>query len=485
MSFKLVKKRLARKIKQWVDPCFDVNNYEDLNFITEDDADYYEARRLILSGNIYCLFVNLDDNQDCFFRKLIFENGKEYYTGLDDDFEFNTVLKNFIQRGELPFLSVAAKNSDLMGAKSDGSMPYAGSIDESGEHCLGNRNRKSKAAFLISSVFWFLLVMFGYRQILFCELPGLSEAISNRILWIGASLLTAVGTLAAFTRRRNGISIAANVLLPIGIYSCISYCRFLPKSVTCILLIAAVLSLANIFLVLRYSDSKSAKQISLKDRIVHGLSGSIIIVAFSLTVFLVGLYINFVTSHQLFTSDIEPITSLDDAASEWTIKNKIDTVKLLQEDEWEKLDVQERLDVLATVVNIEVEYLGLNHGINLESGVLNDGILAHFNYDTKCIVIDLDHINSESAKVVLESITHECYHSYQHQQVDLYLSIPEEHKNLLMFDDVKDYCGEFEHNFDPDEDFAEYYLSTSEINARSYSEWEADRYYSLIEHYTS
>ena len=54
-----------------------------------------------------------------------------------------------------------------------------------------------------------------------------------------------------------------------------------------------------------------------------------------------------------------------------------------------------------------------------------------------------------------------------------------------MFDDVKEYYDEFEHNFDPDEDFAEYYLSTSEINARSYSEWEADRYYSLIEHYTS
>ncbi len=65
------------------------------------------------------------------------------------------------------------------------------------------------------------------------------------------------------------------------------------------------------------------------------------------------------------------------------------------------------------------------------------------------------------------------------------MSIPEEHKNLLMFDDVKDYCGEFVHNFDLDEDYAEYYLSTSEINARSYSEWEADRYYSLIEHYTS
>ena len=485
MSFKLFKNRLIRIIKQWADPCFDVNYYENLNFITEDDADYFETRRMILNGNIYCLFVNPDDKSDCFFRKLIFENGNEYYTGLDDESEFDMVWNSFIEHAKLAPLSKADKNADLTSEKSDSSEPYDDGIGEGGEHCLGNRNSKSKAGFLISSIFWFLLAMYGYRQILFCELPGLSEAISIRVLWIGASLLTVVGTLIAFTRRRNGISIAANVLLPIGIYSCIAYYRFLPKSVTCILLIAAVLSLANIFLVLRYSDSKSAKQISLKDRIVHGLSGSIIIVAFSLTVFLVGLYINFVTSHQLFNSDTEPITSLDDAASEWTIKNKIDTVKLLQEDEWEKLDVQERLDVLATVVNIEVEYLGLNHGINLESGVLNDGILAYFNYDTNSIVIDLDHINSDSAKVVLESITHECYHSYQHQQVDLYLSIPEEHKNLLMFDDVKEYYDEFEHNFDPDEDFAAYYLSTSEIKARSYSEWAADRYYSLIEHYTS
>lgn len=145
MSFKLFKNRLKRKIKQWVDPSFDLNYYEKLNFITECDADYYEARRLILSGNIYCLFVNLDDNQDCFFRKLIFENGKEYYTGLDDESEFNIVLNSFIEHAELAVLSKAAKNSDLTGEKSDSPEPYDDGIDEGGEHCLGNRNSKSKA----------------------------------------------------------------------------------------------------------------------------------------------------------------------------------------------------------------------------------------------------------------------------------------------------------------------------------------------------
>lgn len=137
MSFKLFKNRLKRKIKQWVDPSFDLNYYEKLNFITEFEADYYEARRLILNGNIYCLFVNPDDNKDCFFRKLIFENGNEYYTVLDDESEFNTVLKNFIQHGDLPFLSAAANNSDLTGEKSDSSEPYDDGIGEGGEQ---NRN---------------------------------------------------------------------------------------------------------------------------------------------------------------------------------------------------------------------------------------------------------------------------------------------------------------------------------------------------------
>ena len=69
----------------------------------------------------------------------------------------------------------------------------------------------------------------------------------------------------------------------------------------------------------------------------------------------------------LLKSDVRPATKTN--LSEQTIANNMDTILLLQEDEWEKLSAQERLDVLQAVANIEQRYLGLPNELNV--GVAN------------------------------------------------------------------------------------------------------------------
>ena len=81
-------KRIKRKWYQLIDPEFDGDQHDSRTVINHENSNYYEADVKIAVGKVYCLFINEDDESDMMFRKLIFSDGEEYYTGLDDS-EFN------------------------------------------------------------------------------------------------------------------------------------------------------------------------------------------------------------------------------------------------------------------------------------------------------------------------------------------------------------------------------------------------------------
>ena len=101
MSIVLLKKRLKRKWNQWIDPEFDGDEYAERLAFTENDSDYYERCRRIINGRIYCLIENEDDKRDFFFRRLDVSDSCEYYVGLDNNDEFNMVLKGFVYTPEI------------------------------------------------------------------------------------------------------------------------------------------------------------------------------------------------------------------------------------------------------------------------------------------------------------------------------------------------------------------------------------------------
>lgn len=95
MSNSLFFKRLKRRLKQWIDPEFDGDRYANRDGYTYKGSDYYALSRKIIGENIYYLFVNEDDEENMFFRKLILEDGEEFFVGLDDRAEFDVVWKGF------------------------------------------------------------------------------------------------------------------------------------------------------------------------------------------------------------------------------------------------------------------------------------------------------------------------------------------------------------------------------------------------------
>lgn len=91
-------RRILRRFRQWIDPLFDGDVYAEMNIVTLDDGrDYHEEARHVIGENVYCLMYDEDKPDDFCFRKLIFENRTELLVGLDDEEEFNVVLKRFAQ----------------------------------------------------------------------------------------------------------------------------------------------------------------------------------------------------------------------------------------------------------------------------------------------------------------------------------------------------------------------------------------------------
>ena len=347
-----------------------------------------------------------------------------------------------------------------------------------------NRNTASKAWYIFENIYWLLLFMWVYNVQLFYPLPGHSYEESKLALWIVAVTLDVIGVIATFNCRRNDVSTLSNTVLPFELYTLITFYHFFPVAVLSLSLIPAILAAVYFVRVLTQRESShTGRKVCLSKRIWHGILGCRTIITVCLLFFIVPLYISSIFGVHLYTSDVEPATSPAED-TEWTVKNKIDTVKLLEEDSWAELNTQERLDVLGTIVNIEVRYLGINHPITLECGMLEGGTAAHYENDSNCIVVDLPFLVDSGASEVLHAICHESYHAYQYQQVELFSLIPEKYRNMLMFDSVEEYEKEFRNYEDGNDDLAAYVLQKCEIDANRYASYSVDEYYKLIGKYS-
>ena len=250
------------------------------------------------------------------------------------------------------------------------------------------------------------------------------------------------------------------------------------------MLLGIVVSLAFIVLGLlstTRADRQDAEQ--WKRQVNHSLLGARTIAAICMLVMIVPIGIRMILGLGLMHTNTPSVTTASEAA-EWTVKNNIDTVRLLQEEEWMTLSAQQKLDVLGVVLNIEIRYLGLDHELYLKSSVLDKNTVAHYNDRDHSIMIDIDHLQTAAAVDVLDSLCHECYHSYQHQMITLYEIVPERYRNMMLFHPVDSYIEEFTDYIDGSEDIWGYYFQTSEIHARRYAEASVEEYYDLIEEYS-
>lgn len=133
---------------------------------------------------------------------------------------------------------------------------------------------------------------------------------------------------------------------------------------------------------------------------------------------------------------------------EYRLSENIDIIKLIREDDtFQKLDYNEKCEVLKACIYCEARYLGLCE-INIEfNDDMEEKVLGSYNHATRTISINAGRIrNGGTAYELLHVCLHECRHCYQHLLVDLYREIEPSQRNLLAF--TGDGVGEWVKNME-------------------------------------
>jgi hypothetical protein len=196
---------------------------------------------------------------------------------------------------------------------------------------MRNKNTMRVKKYISDHLFWLITAMIWYRGSLFTAIPGMTVKQSKIILWISALVLVALGCVITMKKRRNGLSLFTNVIFPYELYAVVSYRTYLPKLVWSSVLLAGILSLAFIILGMlptAHSEHHSAE--GRKRQVVHSLLGARTITAVCILVLIVPIGISKVFGLGLMTTKA-PLVSNASEAEEWTVKNNIDTVRLLRE----------------------------------------------------------------------------------------------------------------------------------------------------------
>ncbi|HWP79442.1 MAG TPA: hypothetical protein VN446_02265 [Candidatus Acidoferrum sp.] len=307
-------------------------------------------------------------------------------------------------------------------------------------------------------------------------MEGLGDAQSALLLWGLVIAFSAAGVALTWGRRRNGLSLYVNLALPFEAHAVLSHWPGMKLPLAGAMAAAGTAAIACFLLALfRRARSGERRGFVLLRSIRHGLLGGRTAAAVCLSLLLIPLGVKAVFERELLRPTVAPAL----AAEEHTIADHLDELRSLEEDAWETLDAEARLNLLQTVANIEDTYLGLPHELKVEAGNLDESVVGQYNDRTHTITVSADALLTRPAAEILDTLCHEAYHAYQHRLCDAYDSLDSDYKGLLLFYKAETYTDEFENYYDGD-DFEVYYSQRVEVDCRNYAAGAVEDYYAKI-----
>ena len=73
----------------------------NVNVTDIDGKEYIELDTVEVNGSKYVYLVSTNDDKAFLINKIVVDNGKEYYEGLESNEEFQLVLLNFIKMNKI------------------------------------------------------------------------------------------------------------------------------------------------------------------------------------------------------------------------------------------------------------------------------------------------------------------------------------------------------------------------------------------------
>lgn len=344
---------------------------------------------------------------------------------------------------------------------------------------MKDKSNMSLIGFITEGIIFMFITMITYKNAFFRCLNDLSYNESSALLWIILVAFVLLHGILIFKYHRTGGTVAISLLLPYGIYTILAYKETIGIQIKVVLGVSFLLALLYIFLVMfRKIKNQEKKAQIYKNRAYRCLIMTYKFVGIGMAVIMLPLLLQSAFGVVLFKPSVKP--ALQDTVSESTIQNNIDTILLLQEQEWQKLTTKEKLDVMQVVANIEANYLGIPHELNVGGTNLDEVLAAAYSDSTHSIQFNMNYLETSSAKRILESCCHEAHHAYQYCLIDAYDKASEEAKNLRIYKEAKVYKKEFDHYISADKDADAYMTQQCEKDARSYAESAVEDYYNRI-----
>lgn len=350
---------------------------------------------------------------------------------------------------------------------------------------MRNINKLSLKAYVILSIAVNFLALVIYRTTLFQCLFMRTYNESRAIFWIVCILSYIAMGLLTFKRRRNYLSVFSNAILPLAIYTDISYeaDSFIMLSVRmAVLLLSGLYCLAVIARRVDTDDTYKWAMI-LINRLKKCLNASTIIVAFCFTFVFVSLLAARAFDVPSFIPDVKPSTEVAQDKSKFLEKN-MPVISKIDDSVWKNLSFEDRLDVLQTLANVEASQQGLNHEINVCAENLGYGTYGTYDYSKHRVTINISVIEMDTATQSVTTLCHEVRHAYQHGITDAYLSLDDEYQQLLLFDEVRKYYENIEDYQTAMKDgFDKYESQIMEVDSREYSESKTPVYFYAAQKY--
>lgn len=336
--------------------------------------------------------------------------------------------------------------------------------------------------YFADNLFWDLIIYIWYKQLLFQCVGSWTPFASKVLLW---GILLASCLLGYIIKRmndRDGNSIFLNLVIGYGTYTVLTYTQtnkiFIAVCISIALTISVIYAL--VLMCMKIEDGEEIRSVFYEKlcRIAFVVQ-KIFCVGFALIVVGLGVNTVFGPSGLKPSADVKVQSNLE----EQSLANNIEEISQLEEDIWQDLSDQERLDVLQTVANVEQRYLGLPNELHVVACKLREGVGGYYSDTTHKIVVDLDELRNSSSWDVLNTICHEAYHSYQYRLVDVFNDSNSENQNLKMFRKISSYADEFDNYVSGDQSFNEYYCQNCERDARAYAEDAVDEYTARVYEY--
>lgn len=349
---------------------------------------------------------------------------------------------------------------------------------------MTDKNNLGRIEYILTCIFWTLIANLWFKNLIFIHLDGYSVRVSGRILWIIIWISLVVGIAITLRRRRNHVSVAVNVMLPFEIYTVISYSCYYENRIRTILAVTLVFVAiyASLVLFRRITLRSIPRYTVVLKRVRHAFLGGVTLTAVCLCSLILPIGINALTGNAMYNTP--PYTELG-PDRHVAIYENIETVKKLDPAVWKSIGIEERIEVLSTVKDIELGYLGINHEVCLSADSLGEMILGCYSPREHEITVSVEHIKDSDPGHVLHTLAHECYHVYSYQLVDMYRELSDKYKNMPLFENAQTYGMEYADYVDGESDYYGYSNQQCELHADLYGDEAVEEYYLIIEKHNS